>query len=534
MIDDEALLSTIIADPDDDRPRLVYADWLEQHGQLDRARLIRVQIELAHLPDNDDEPTALQVEEEQLEAACEKTLPQLEGITWGGFERGLVRSVCADSPAAFRRHASSIADVGSVHRLSFDKQLDGFAVLAEVSAFARFTDLGVYDDDHTYDRNGDPNHRFNDDLQAVLASAHCPCFRSLDLITCQLGPRGAKALAECSRLGSLIHLDLLDNYIGDEGMAALAASPYLSALRKLRIDLNNIGPAGVEALAASVSLGGLEDLFLGDAIGPAAGVALGRSPYLTQLRELKIHDEIGALGAAGLAQAPNLAGLRYLDLCCASGPDAARALAESPYLRQLKSLLLYACRIGDEGAKALAGSPVLASLESLDLSYNKLTDEGARALARSPMLASLESLDLGGNDLTDEGARALAASPYLGGLKHGGLRMRSCDFLTPDGVRTLRARFGDTRVMDFHGMTISVIGGPDKRGITMSEAVSAGSAGDAVITLARKIVVQKEQIIVGGVTKAKIPAGTNEIRAFMRDGEVVVEVDGKEVFKLET
>ena len=38
-------------------------------------------------------PRALQVEEEQLEAACEKALPQLDGITWGGFERGLVRSV---------------------------------------------------------------------------------------------------------------------------------------------------------------------------------------------------------------------------------------------------------------------------------------------------------------------------------------------------------------------------------------------------------------------------------------------------------
>src|SRR4051794_41783914 len=108
MIDDQVLLSTIIADPDDDRPRLVYADWLQEHGQLDRARLIRVQIELAHLPDNDDEPTALQVEEEQLEATCEKTLPQLEGITWGSFDRGLVRSVYPDTPAAFRRHASSI------------------------------------------------------------------------------------------------------------------------------------------------------------------------------------------------------------------------------------------------------------------------------------------------------------------------------------------------------------------------------------------------------------------------------------------
>ncbi len=419
MIDEQALLSTINADPDDDRPRLVYADWLEEHGQRDRGRLIRVQIELAHMPDNADDPRGLRAEEEQLEAACEKTLPRLDGISWGGFERGLVRSVHAATPAAFHRHASVIGDIGSVHRVSFESP-DGFAVLAQVSALARFTELYVHLDDQGAYRKGDPEHRFNDDLQAVFASAHCPRLRILELDTCQLGPRGAKALADCPHLESLTHLDLLNNYIGDEGMAALAASPYLTALRNLRIDLNNIGPAGIEALAASVSLGGLEDLFLGESwphkIGPAAGVALGRSPYLTHLRELRIHDWIEALGAAALAQAPNLAGLMYLEIPCDIGPEGARALAASPYLRRLKGLKLYACRIGDEGAKALARSPVLATLEDLDLTYN---------------------------DLTDEGAQALAASPYLERLKQGGLDVERGNRLTADGMQALRARFGD-------------------------------------------------------------------------------------------
>src|SRR5262245_17112655 len=351
MIENEALSAAILADPDDDRPRLVYADWLEQHGQFDRARLIRVQIETARLPDDTEPPTALQVEEEQLLEACEKALPRLEGITFGGFERGLASSVHAATPAAFRRHARSIAAVGLVRRVSFDKP-DDFAVLAEVPAFARITELTV-DVDRPGFRDGDGSHSLNDELRILLESAHCPRLRSLRLDSCDLGPRGAKALGECPRMDSLIELDLGDNYIGDEGMAALAASPYLSALRFLRINLNNIGPPGVEALADSVSLGGLEVLKLGEAggdvIGPAAGVALGRSPYLTHLRELQLHDDIGALGAAALAQSPNLAGLAELDLCTARGPDAARALAASPYLHRLTRLLLRACEIGDEG-----------------------------------------------------------------------------------------------------------------------------------------------------------------------------------------
>jgi uncharacterized protein (TIGR02996 family) len=50
---DEAFLQAIIESPDDDTPRLVYADWLEEHGQAERAAFIRVQCELARLPEGD-------------------------------------------------------------------------------------------------------------------------------------------------------------------------------------------------------------------------------------------------------------------------------------------------------------------------------------------------------------------------------------------------------------------------------------------------------------------------------------------------
>lgn len=42
-----ALLAAVLADPDDDLPRLAYADWLEEHDQPERAEFIRVQMELA-------------------------------------------------------------------------------------------------------------------------------------------------------------------------------------------------------------------------------------------------------------------------------------------------------------------------------------------------------------------------------------------------------------------------------------------------------------------------------------------------------
>ncbi len=43
-----AFLAEIIVHPDDDAPRLIYADYLDEHGESEHAAFIRVQIELAH------------------------------------------------------------------------------------------------------------------------------------------------------------------------------------------------------------------------------------------------------------------------------------------------------------------------------------------------------------------------------------------------------------------------------------------------------------------------------------------------------
>ena len=52
MNDGDALLAAILANPDDDTPRLVYADWLQEQGDEERAEFIRVQIELEQCKPN--------------------------------------------------------------------------------------------------------------------------------------------------------------------------------------------------------------------------------------------------------------------------------------------------------------------------------------------------------------------------------------------------------------------------------------------------------------------------------------------------
>ena len=47
MTEGEALRQAVIANPDDDTPRLVYADWLDENAQPERAAFIRAQVEAA-------------------------------------------------------------------------------------------------------------------------------------------------------------------------------------------------------------------------------------------------------------------------------------------------------------------------------------------------------------------------------------------------------------------------------------------------------------------------------------------------------
>lgn len=63
----KAFIADIIANPDDDAPRLVYADWLSENGDPARAEFIRVQIELAKLEDQGEERgEALRAREKEL------------------------------------------------------------------------------------------------------------------------------------------------------------------------------------------------------------------------------------------------------------------------------------------------------------------------------------------------------------------------------------------------------------------------------------------------------------------------------------
>src|SRR5688500_12724425 len=78
--------------PHGDAPRLVYADWLEEHGRPERAEFVRVQCRLAALDADDPARSPLERRDRQLwlkhRATWRAGLPRL--LAGFPFERGFV------------------------------------------------------------------------------------------------------------------------------------------------------------------------------------------------------------------------------------------------------------------------------------------------------------------------------------------------------------------------------------------------------------------------------------------------------------
>jgi uncharacterized protein (TIGR02996 family) len=103
MTDEPALLAAIAARPDDDTPRLVYADWLDDHGAAERAEFIRVQCVLAR--DHEDDPAAAERADElenQHRIRWLAGVPTGPGLRWE-FRRGFPERLEADFPVLLDR-----------------------------------------------------------------------------------------------------------------------------------------------------------------------------------------------------------------------------------------------------------------------------------------------------------------------------------------------------------------------------------------------------------------------------------------------
>jgi uncharacterized protein (TIGR02996 family) len=280
MADNQTLL--IAESPDDDAVRLVYSDWLEEHGQTDRAEFVRVQIELARGKASKARRERLRKRERELLAAHE--------LEWVGPLRSAVRR------AAFVR--------GFVERVSVHvEQLKRAAPLLE-SVPVRHLTLTSPDEAR--------------EVGKAVTLPQLSRVTTLDLRAgCTLSAPGIRLIANSPHLAGVTNLILRQRQIGAGVAEALGGTPALARLRTL--DLYDVYSEVhfVAPLARSPHLAGLTALILGGtAVGDEGVPSLTDADCrLVSLRWLHLaYCSIDDGGARALARAPHLAGLERLDL----------------------------------------------------------------------------------------------------------------------------------------------------------------------------------------------------------------------------
>lgn len=93
--DGSALLAAICENPQEDLPRLIYADWLEENGRPERAEFIRLQCERWSQGSAYPNLAAVRNRASQLLKEFRdwwyEELPRLPGVEWGSlFVRGFI------------------------------------------------------------------------------------------------------------------------------------------------------------------------------------------------------------------------------------------------------------------------------------------------------------------------------------------------------------------------------------------------------------------------------------------------------------
>ncbi|QJW98924.1 TIGR02996 domain-containing protein [Frigoriglobus tundricola] len=351
--DEQPFLDAVFDRYADDRPRLVYADFLDDSGEPDRAELIRVQLALARLGADDPRRPALSDRQVELLARTRAAwTAHLAGLVVSvDFHRGIPDSVSVDADTFLARGDDLFRRL-RVRRL---RLLDPAPLLAKLAA------------------------------SPLLARV-----RALDLCSGDLGNAGLVALLRSPFLKQLEALDLGFNGLDDGGVDALARCCHLLELTTLALNDNDrITGCGLRALADSPFFAGLTALDVsGNEIDAAGAAAVVGSRAMDRLRTFSVNNNnIGDAGVKALAASPLFA----------------RVLADDSKLE------LRSNAIGPIGAAALAACPALAACTELDLTGNYLGDAGVAALLRSPHLGRLKVLKLGHNQLEDRGVSAARA-----------------------------------------------------------------------------------------------------------------------------
>lgn len=404
MSDRDALLAAVRAHPDDDTPRLIYADFLDDAGESARAAFVRAQVEVAR--SEPWEPVAVRGRWHAADALSGRAFaaelpPVKHPVAWAQnpFRRGFGYALHVMRAVDWAEFAEPVFESEPVGALSFwSGTLDEWKRVAASPHVKRFRELTFHNNpiEPLFALRDNPDATGITDIRFERATGAGMPEVIEDLSRSALG-RAARGLHFRAGYGSTGAL-----------MGALSAG---TSLERLSFRIMGLTAGHLEALFEGPGAAALRALHLRDEpLGTEGlGALAARAPEA--LRDLALHAVgVSAEGAEVVARCERFAGLKRLSL---SGnrltPRAARVLSQSHALAGLRALDLSECRMGDKELRHLVRSKFWPNLVELDARGNSFSAAGVRALIDAPPPADLTALILDGTPLGGSARAALVA-----------------------------------------------------------------------------------------------------------------------------
>jgi uncharacterized protein (TIGR02996 family) len=394
MSDHDAFLAAITASPDDDTPRLVYADFLEENNEPDRAAFIRDQVRLAQLPPWD--PFAVTSRWQRHEFMSGKaflgSLPVLgtSQLEWPvePFRRGFVWCLNIRHLIGWESMEARIlreAPIGEVH-LWHAPMLDDWRKFAS-SSFARQLK-------HV--------HFESNPIEPLRALRESPETQGVtDIFFRRADGAGMPEVVEDllrSPLGRRIKgLHFRMGYESLHELAEALTGNDHSRLQRLSFTTMGLTAEHVSRLFPTPTLGTLTDLRFHDERLGNDGVTdlLPRLPSGLQCLQLETVRLKNARAVEALVRNERLSTLRSLSLAGNElSPRAMRLLSVAKNLAGLRSLDVSNCRIDDRGLRHLTAARFWRNVVEVNLTHNFFSNVGTRHLLNAPSAPELSALIL--------------------------------------------------------------------------------------------------------------------------------------------
>ena len=472
-MDHQPFLRAIRAKPEDDLPRLVYADALEESGASERAEFIRVQVALANTPEHDPQFRLLEDREHELLGKNERAWmgnPSVTPQEWA-WHRGFVDEVinversllalqdCLNDQVVTKLEVTETTDNEASFQLPLDEWSSDLRTLTlhgetdssrwrecldrptcglralhsrdsgdrAILNLVRFGELRQqltsYRMYNPIGMNAELELRYYQDLAELFENGSLTDLRLVDAMSSvDFIPEQLFQLLRSNATRNLTSLDLSYSPIAPGTYRPFESSP--AQLQTLNIAGTPLASISLKPLMEARSTQTLKSLEVNGTGSARTNLeAVANSRFWSQAERFSASQgTIQASTFEPITKCGSL-NLRHLDL---GGnylrADGVRYLCEAPWADSLTFLSLWQNSLDDESCEVIAKSGRFKNLRSLQLTQNnasqrdsngeQITDRGIIALCKSPALANLRMLALGHNNVGDASFREIFHAPF--------------------------------------------------------------------------------------------------------------------------